>query len=119
MRKLMIKETSQRRKFAARTRIKNSSNLLRLSVFRSNRYIYGQIIDDSKGKALFTISEKEIKDKKEKMTKSQKALTIGKLLGQKAFKKGIKKVVFDRGGYKYHGRVKNFAQGAREGGLNF
>ncbi len=87
----------------------------RLSVFRSNRYILAQIIDDSKGKTL--VSESDLK--MEKMPKSKKAFEVGKKLAQKALKINIKKVVFDRGGFLYHGRVAELAKGAREGGLEF
>lgn len=89
----------------------------RLSVFRSNKYIYAQIIDDNKGKTLVSVSEKEIKV--DGQNRTQKAEEVGKALAQKAIKKKIKNVVFDKGAYRYHGRIKALAQGARGGGLVF
>lgn len=80
----------------------------RLGIFRSNKYIYSQLIDDQKGKTLAS-SRGKIKD----------ALQVGKLIAEKARALKIEKVVFDRGGYKYHGRVKDLAEAAREGGLKF
>lgn len=102
------------------TRIKAGKRKLRLSVFRSDRYIYAQIIDDEKRKTLVSISEKELKlDSAKRETKIEKAKLTGQLLGEKAVKAKITKVVFDRNGYKYHGRVKAFAEGARSAGLQF
>lgn len=92
----------------------------RLCVFRSSRFIYAQIINDTSGKTLVSASERELKEKTgTKLTKTAKAKLTGQLLGQKALKAKIGKVVFDRNGYKYHGRVKALAEGAREGGLRF
>lgn len=88
-----------------RERIRKAGRL-RLSVFRSNKYIYAQIIDDSKGVTLVTAS-------------GRKAKEVGQKLGEKAKAKKISEVVFDRGPYKYHGQVKQLAEGAREGGLKF
>lgn len=94
---------------------------LRLAVFRSNKSIYGQVIDDEKGQTLAAASEKDLGKigKGKKPTKSEKAKMVGEILAQRATKRGIKEVKFDRRGYKYHGRVKALAQGAREGGLQF
>ena len=92
---------------------------LRLAVFRSNKFIYGQIIDDQKGHTLVAISQKELPKEKEKENKIQKAALLGEMLASKALKAGVKKVKFDRRCYKYHGRVKAFADGARQGGLEF
>lgn len=89
---------------------------MRLSVFRSNRYISAQIIDDQKGETLLSVSEKELK---EKLSRTEKAKKLGLLLAEKSKKKKIDKVVFDRGKFRYHGRVKALAEGAREGGLKF
>lgn len=91
----------------------------RLAVFRSNKHIYAQIIDDEKGHTLVAASD--LKDLKtgQKMTKTQKAKEIGKILAKRALEAKIKGVFFDRRKYKYHGRVKALAEGAREGGLNF
>ncbi|MCD6471399.1 50S ribosomal protein L18 [bacterium] len=102
-----------------RTRVKGTTKRPRLSVFRSNRHIYLQIIDDSKGKTIVSASDLEIKDKLKNKKKTNIAFEVGKLIAQKALEKKIKNVCFDRGGYKYHGRVKSAADGAREGGLNF
>lgn len=88
--------------------VKGTSERPRLSVFRSNKYIYAQLIDDSKGVTLLNA-------KGAKKT----ALKIGESLAKKALEKGIKKIVFDRGGYKYHGQIKSLAEGARQGGLRF
>lgn len=93
---------------------------LRLAVFRSNKHIYAQIIDDEKGHTLVAANEKDLKLKKEeKLTKTQKAKMVGKILAEKAKRKKITNVWFDRRAYKYHGRVKALAEGAREGGLKF
>lgn len=92
---------------------------LRLNVYRSLKHIYAQIIDDTKGHTLVSAStiEPEIYEKIKDLNKTEKAKIIGKILAERAIAKGITKVVFDRGGYKYHGRVKALAEGAREGGL--
>ena len=90
----------------------------RLTVFRSNRYIYAQIIDDKKGKTIIGVSEKQLEvNKKDQKINSAKAL--GNLIAKKAIDLKIKEVVFDKGSYAYHGRVKSLADGAREGGLIF
>lgn len=102
-------------------------SLPRLSVFRSNKYIFAQVIDDRVGKTLVAASEKElgkaprsgIPQSSKKMTKTERAKKVGYLLAKKSKSKKIDKVVFDRGSFKYHGRVKALAQGAREGGLEF
>lgn len=100
--------------------------LVRLSVFRSNKYIYGQIIDDEKGKTLVAANDQKLatqrtqkKTRDTEKSKMERARLVGKLLAEKALKKGIKKVHFDRGKFKYHGRVKSLAEGAKEGGLEF
>jgi len=90
----------------------------RLFVFRSNQHIYVQLIDDDKAKILMGASDKDIKEKKG-MKKSDTAKEVGKLIAQKAIESKIEKVVFDRGGIVFHGRVKAVADGAREGGLKF
>lgn len=91
------------------------SNRDRLVVQRTNSHIYAQIIDRD-GKVLVSANDKEIKSK-DKLTKNQKAQSVGKLIADKAKAKKIKSVVFDRSGYRYHGRIKSLADGAREGGL--
>lgn len=94
---------------------------LRLSVFRSNKYIYGQIIDDEKGQTLVAASDLAMKQLNNKTVKNkiERAGEVGKLLAEKAIGKKIKEIVFDRGRFRYHGRVKALAEGAREGGLKF
>lgn len=94
----------------------------RLVVFRSLKYIYGQIVDDEKGITLVGASNlsKEIRDEVSKAkTKTEQSKLVGKFLAKKALEKNISKIVFDRNGYRYHGRVKAFAEGLREGGLEF
>lgn len=102
----------------ARSKIFGIAERPRLSVFRSNRHVYLQLIDDEKSKTLIGISDKKMKAKKE-IKKTDKAYKLGKLLGERAVLLGIKSAVFDRGGYKYHGRVRRVAEGARESGLSF
>ncbi len=106
----------QRRHRRIRAKISGTGSRPRLAVFRSLQHIYAQLIDDEKGQTLLQVSDKEIK---EKMTKSQRARAVGKLLAEKAKAQKITVVVFDRGGFLYHGRVKELAEGAREGGLKF
>jgi large subunit ribosomal protein L18 len=91
----------------------------RLSVFRSSKHIYAQVIDDAKGHTLAAASSLEKQLRTELKTGADKAAAaaVGKLLAERAKKAGIDKVVFDRGGYRYHGRIKALADGAREGGL--
>ncbi len=111
------KERKEQRQRRTRLKIRNVSFLPRLSVFRSSRYLSAQIIDDQKGKTLVGVSEKMLKEKKG--TKTERAYALGEYLAQKAGEKKIKNVVFDRGAYAYHGRVKALAEGARQGGLVF
>ena len=91
----------------------------RLSVFRSNKEIYAQVIDDTNGHTIVSASSRDKAISDVKGTKSEIAHAVGKTLAEKAIKAGIEKVAFDRGGNLYHGRVKSLAEGAREGGLNF
>jgi large subunit ribosomal protein L18 len=102
----------------SKTNLKGTTKRPRLSVYRSAKVIYAQIIDDQKGKTLVSASSREVKAK-EKMTKVAKAALVGEVLAKKALKANIKAVVFDRGRYPYHGRVKALAEGARKGGLKF
>ena len=143
-----------KRRKRVRAKISGTNSVPRFSIFRSNKNIYAQLIDDEKGVTLVAASDKELKSKvsafggsaeggktqsskpqlktknsKEEEKKNKKeivragktliAYEMGKLIAEKAIKKNIKKVVFDRGGRKYHGRVKAVADGAREGGLKF
>jgi len=94
----------------------------RLLVFKSNKFIYGQIIDDEKNVTLLQVSNlsKEYKDAISKgKNKTEQSRLVGKFLAEKAKEQKIKKVIFDRNGYRYHGRIKAVAEGAREGGLEF
>jgi len=102
---------------SARTRKKIIGETPRLTVFRSNKHIYAQVIDDKKGVTIASVSEKEISS--EKLSKTQKAEEIGKAIAKKAIASKIKKVVFDKGSFRYHGRVKALADGARAEGLVF
>ena len=112
----MKKEKFEQRRKRVRVKIRGTQACPRISVFRSNRSLFIQLVDDEKGKTLISVSEKEVK---EKVNKSEKAFLLGGLLAKKATVKKIKKVVFDKSGYKYHGRVKALADGARKGGLIF
>jgi large subunit ribosomal protein L18 len=98
----------------------NSGGRPRLSVFRSSKHIYAQVIDDAKGQTVAAASslEKELRSTLKTGADKAAATAVGKLLAERAKKAGIDKVVFDRGGYRYHGRIKALADGAREGGLN-
>ena len=116
-----------------KAKIKGTAKVPRLCIFRSNKHIYGQLIDDEKGKTILLVSDRNV-NKKSATAKTQKeqnhknlavtgkvsvAYQVGKLLAEHAIKQGIEKVIFDRGGYKYHGRVKALAEGARQGRLKF
>ena len=93
----------------------------RLSVFRSSKHIYAQVIDDEKGETLAAASslEKDLRGSLKTGANKDAAKAVGKLIAERATAKGVKDVVFDRGGYLYHGRIKALADAAREGGLNF
>jgi large subunit ribosomal protein L18 len=106
-----------RRKARTRAKIAGTANRPRLSVFRSNASMYLQLIDDVAATTLVSAHSREIKAKS--AGKVESSLELGKLLAKKALEKKIKAVVFDRGAYKYHGRVKAAAEGARSGGLEF
>ena len=114
---LKKQEKRHRRHVRIKSKIKGTKKCPRLSVFRSNKYIYAQLIDDLNGKTL--VSANNVKINKDKLNKTQVAKKIGSSLAKKAIDNKITKIVFDRGGYKYHGRVKAVAEGAREGGLKF
>lgn len=116
MSKLFLNKNSKRRKLRIREKLSGDSLRPRLSIFRSNKFIYGQIIDDTNGKTLLSVSSKLIDGDLNKVDSSYEA---GKELAKKALEKGINTVVFDRNGYIYHGRVQKFAEGSREGGLKF
>jgi large subunit ribosomal protein L18 len=99
-----------------RSRVSGDTARPRLSVFRSGKHIYAQLIDDVSGKTLASASSREVKTK---AAKTNLGGEVGKLIAEKAKEQKISAVVFDRGGYKYHGRVKALADSAREAGLNF
>lgn len=112
----------EKRKARVRTALKAATNgKLRLSVFRSGKHIYAQIIDDAKGATVASAStlDKEVRDSIKKPSTVEAASFIGKLIAERAAKSGVSEVVFDRGGYIYHGRVKALADAAREAGLKF
>ena len=111
-----------RRTAKVRRRIKRAAGeRARLSVFRSSKHIYAQVIDDVKGETVAAASsiEKDMRGQLKTGANIEAAKAVGKLVAERAGAKGIKDVVFDRGGYLYHGRVKALADAAREGGLNF
>ncbi|MGI6718506.1 MAG: 50S ribosomal protein L18 [Bacteroidales bacterium] len=105
-------------KKSIRRRISGTAERPRMSVFRSNKEIYVQLIDDINGCTLESASSREIEGS-DKVNKTEQAVEVGKLIAQKALDKDIKTVVFDRSGYLYHGRIKSLADAAREGGLKF
>ena len=114
----MTTKKEQRRlkiKFRIRKSVNGTAERPRLSVFRSNKQIYAQVINDLTGKTLASASSLG----SEKLPKSEQASKVGALVAEKAKAAGVEKVVFDRNGYLYHGRVKALADAAREGGLNF
>jgi large subunit ribosomal protein L18 len=111
----------QKRKARVRTRIFGTEQRPRLSVFRSAKHIYAQIVVDSTGSTILAAStlSPEIRGEIEGLKKSEAAKKVGELLGKKAAEKNIRRVIFDRNGFLYHGRVKALAEGARESGLEF
>ncbi|MFA5008988.1 MAG: 50S ribosomal protein L18 [Candidatus Paceibacterota bacterium] len=114
---LAKQEKRIKRHKSIRAKISGTAEKPRLCVFRSNTHIYAQLIDDSQKKTIISVKDNEIDLKKKDKTSIAKE--VGLLLAKKAIEKKIKEAVFDRGGYKYHGRVKSLAEGAREGGLKF
>ena len=112
-------ERRQRIKYRIRKRLSGSVERPRMTVFRSNKQIYVQLIDDVSGQTLASASSKEKEIASKKVNKIEQAKLVGKRIAEIAKEKGIKTVVFDRNGYLYHGRVKALADAAREAGLNF
>ena len=115
-----VKDRTERRKATVRRAIKDAATgRARLTVFRSSKHIYAQVIDDVKGVTLASASslEKDMRAKSGANVEAAKA--VGTLVAKRAVEKGIKDVVFDRGGYRYHGRIKALGDAAREGGLKF
>lgn len=115
------KEARQKRKLRIRKRVFGTAEKPRLSVYRSLKHIYAQIIDDTQGRTLVSAStlDPAVRDSVANGGNIESAKMIGKLIGERALEKGIKKVVFDRGGFLYHGRIKALADAAREAGLEF
>lgn len=115
------RELRLRRHSRVRKKVRGNETRPRLSVFRSNAHIYAQVIDDVKGVTLVAAStvEKALTDSLSGKTKIEDAQVVGKLLAERALAAGVSSVVFDRGGFRYHGRVKALADAAREAGLNF
>jgi len=120
---MAINKNTRRRKVKARIRkkISGTPQKPRISVFRSNKHIYAQIIDDVNRKTIVSASSlnEQVQEKKDDINKSKQAELVGKILAEKALNANIKNVVLDRSNYRYHGRIKAFAEGARKGGLIF
>lgn len=116
---MKAKEKIQRRKKRVRSKVFGTKKRPRLSVFRSNKFIYAQLIDDEEGKTLLTLSEKSLSKKLGNLKKVERAQSVGEEIAKKAKLKKITEVVFDRSSYRYHGRVRALAEGARKGGLKF
>ena len=112
-------ERRQRIKNRIRKVVSGTEARPRLSVFRSNKEIYAQIVDDVTGKTIAAASSRDKDISSAKGTKTEIAALVGKSVGEKAVKAGVETISFDRGGYLYHGRVKSLAEGAREAGLKF
>ena len=117
-----VADRTERRTAKVRRNVRRAAgNRLRLSVFRSSKHIYAQVIDDAKGETVASASsiEKEMRTALKTGANIEAAKAVGNRIAGRAVAKGVKEVVFDRGGYLYHGRVKALANAAREGGLNF
>ena len=116
----LIAVQKERRQYRVRNKLR-AAGRPRLSVFRSNKHIYAQIIDDTQGKTLVAASTMEptVRSDKTNGGTTEAASTIGKLVAERALEQGIKEVAFDRGSYRYHGRVQALADAAREAGLDF
>ena len=121
LKKVNKNEMRKNRHVRVRQKVYGTPEKPRLNVFRSNNHIYAQIIDDVNGHTLISAStlDKELKEKLESTHNKEAAKLVGDLVGKRALEKGIDTVVFDRGGYVYHGRIKELADGAREAGLKF
>ena len=118
---LKKQEKKIRRHKRVRAKVSGTADIPRLCIFRSNQHIYAQLIDDEKGVTILAEQDKEMKkaDAGERKGKIAVAYAVGKFIAEKALEKKIKKIVFDRAGHKYHGRVKALAEGARDAGLVF
>ncbi len=118
---MALTKSERRKRIRSRIRkiVSGNESQPRLSVFRSNKEIYAQIVDDVSGKTISAASSRDKDIKSAKGTKTEIAALVGKAIAEKAIKAGVEKISFDRGGYLYHGRVKSLAEGAREAGLKF
>ncbi|MGI5939129.1 MAG: 50S ribosomal protein L18 [Thermoleophilia bacterium] len=112
-----IKRTRDKRALRVHSRVRGTTERPRLSVFRSNRAIWVQVIDDSVGRTLASASSQNLTE--QGLSKTDQATKVGELVAERAKAAGVERVVFDRGSYLYHGRVKALADGARQGGLDF
>ncbi len=112
-------ERRERLRMRIRKTVEGTESRPRLAVFRSNKEIYAQIIDDVNGKTITAASSRDKDIDASKLNKTEAAKMVGKAIAEKAVKAGVDTIAFDRGGYLYHGRVKSLAEGAREGGLKF
>jgi large subunit ribosomal protein L18 len=121
MTKIEPRLARKRRHNRVRAKVIGTTSRPRLCLFRSLNHIYAQVIDDAKGNTIASAStlEPELKGNSKGKTKTARAELVGSLIAKRALSKGISQVVFDRGGYKYHGRVKALAEAARQGGLKF
>lgn len=121
LKKIDKNQKRKERHYSIRNKIVGTPERPRLNIFKSSKHIYAQVIDDATGKTLACAStqDKELREKVAELTKSDAAKLVGQTVGERAKDKGINAVVFDRGGYLYHGRVKLLADGARESGLEF
>lgn len=115
---MIIREKRTKRKMRKKEILEGTKTRPRMVVFRSNKYIYAQLVNDDEGKTLLGISEKDLA-KEVKGSKTERAKLVGEKIAKVAIDKKIKEIVFDRSGYKYHGRVKALAEGARSKGLKF
>ena len=121
MAKVMSGVARVRRHQRIRRTIRGTAERPRLNVFRSLEHIYAQVVDDDMGNTLASAStlDPELQEQMKGLTKTQQAEQVGQLVARRALARGLRQVVFDRGGYPYHGRVKALADGARQGGLEF
>lgn len=117
MSKVILRKSKRiKRKLRVRKKVVGNVGMPRISIFRSNKYVYAQLIDDTSRKTLVSV-QNEVPQLHKAKTKTKAAFEVGKLMAQKCKEAKIQKAVFDRNGYRYHGRVKSFADGLREGGL--
>jgi len=121
MGKIQTRKQRERRHIRVRSKVSGTASSPRLAIFRSLQHIYAQVIDDTRGYTIATASsiDPELKKELNGKTKAEEAKMVGALVAKRVISQGVKQVVFDRGGYKYHGRVKALADGAREAGLKF